>query len=63
MRVARGGAGRCAKRIAMRDAEHLAVAEAIARRDPEAAEAAMRAHLNSVHNQVNRLSSAGFAAG
>lgn len=63
MRVARGGAGSCPKRIAMRDAEHLRVAEAIARRDPEGAEAAMRAHLNSVHNQVNRMSTPGFAAG
>ena len=36
------------ERIAARDAEHRRVAEAIAARDPDAAEAAMRAHLSSV---------------
>ena len=35
-------------RVAARDAEHRAVAEAIAARDPDAAEAAMRAHLQAV---------------
>jgi DNA-binding FadR family transcriptional regulator len=62
MRIARGPSSTCPKRIANRDAEHRRVAEAIHQRDPEAAEAAMRAHLNSVMAQVNRLSSAGFAA-
>ncbi len=62
MRIARGPSSTCPKRIAMRDAEHARVAEAIRQRDPEAAEAAMRAHLNSVMAQVNRLSTAGFAA-
>lgn len=62
MRVARGPSSSCPKRIARRDSEHLRVAEAIRQRDPEAAEAEMRFHLNSVMAQVNRLSTAGFAA-
>jgi DNA-binding FadR family transcriptional regulator len=62
MRIARSPSSTCPKRIAMRDAEHMRVAEAIRQRDPEAAEAAMRVHLNSVMAQVNRLSSSGFAA-
>jgi DNA-binding FadR family transcriptional regulator len=48
----------CPKRIAQRDQEHLLIAEAIAQRDPEAAEAAMRAHLQSVQQQINERSSA-----
>lgn len=63
MRIARGPSSTCTKRIAMRDAEHMRVAEAIRQRDPEAAEVAMRGHLNSVLAQVNRLSTAGFASG
>jgi DNA-binding FadR family transcriptional regulator len=44
------------QRLAQRNAEHRAVAEAIAARDPDAAERAMRAHLTSVHKLViNRL--------
>lgn len=38
----------CKKRRAARDAEHLRIARAIADRDPEGAEQAMRAHLSSV---------------
>jgi DNA-binding FadR family transcriptional regulator len=53
----------CPKRIAKRDAEHRAIAEAIARRDPDAAERAMRAHLQSVLQQINERSNSGaFAA-
>jgi DNA-binding FadR family transcriptional regulator len=44
------------ERIVQRNAEHRAVADAIAARDPDAAERAMRAHLASVHKLViNRL--------
>ncbi len=39
-------------RVAQRDQEHHAVAEAIAARDPEGAEAAMRAHLHAVHRII-----------
>jgi DNA-binding FadR family transcriptional regulator len=46
----------CPNRLAQRDDEHRALAEAIAARDPERAEAAMRAHLNAVHRIIlNRL--------
>ena len=63
VRIAGTGAPTCPKRIAQRDAEHRAVAEAIARRDPQAAEAAMRAHLHAVQKQVNeRTNAAAFAA-
>lgn len=52
----------CPNRIAQRDQEHRAVADAIAARDPERAEAAMRAHLNEVHRViVNRLIAANAA--
>lgn len=45
-----------AQRLAQRNAEHRAVAEAIAARDADAAERAMRAHLGNVHKLVlNRL--------
>ncbi len=48
---------RCPKRIAERDAEHASIAAAIAGRDPEAAERAMRDHLGAVQQQIlNRLS-------
>ncbi|MBL8584818.1 MAG: FadR family transcriptional regulator [Rhizobiaceae bacterium] len=53
----------CPKRIAKRDAEHRAIADAIARRDSDAAERAMRTHLQAVLQQINERSSAGsFAA-
>jgi len=52
----------CPNRLAQRDQEHHAVAEAIAARDPERAEAAMRAHLNAVHRIIlNRLTAASAA--
>lgn len=52
----------CPNRLAQRDQEHRAVAEAIAARDPERAEAAMRTHLNAVHRLIlNRLTSANAA--
>ncbi len=43
---------RCPKRIAERDLEHAAIADAIARRDPDAAERAMRVHLGAVQQQI-----------
>jgi DNA-binding FadR family transcriptional regulator len=56
------GATACPNRLAQRDQEHHAVAEAIAARDPEGAEAAMRAHLNAVHRVIlNRLIAANAA--
>jgi GntR family transcriptional regulator, transcriptional repressor for pyruvate dehydrogenase complex len=52
----------CPNRLAQRDQEHHAVAEAIAARDPERAEATMRAHLNAVHRVIlNRLIAADAA--
>lgn len=52
----------CPNRLAQRDQEHKAVADAIAARDPEGAEAAMRAHLNAVHRIIlNRLIAANAA--
>lgn len=42
----------CPKRISQRDAEHRAVAAAIAARDPEGAEQAMRRHLAHVQRQI-----------
>ncbi|MGH8667977.1 MAG: FCD domain-containing protein, partial [Burkholderiales bacterium] len=47
----------CPKRLIQRNAEHKAVAAAIAARDAEAAERAMRLHLMNVHKLVmNRIS-------
>ena len=47
----------CPKRLQQRNAEHKSVAEAIAARDAEAAERAMRLHLMNVHKLVmNRIS-------
>jgi len=43
---------RCPNRIRQRDAEHGAIAEAIAARDPEGAERAMRDHLGAVQRQI-----------
>ena len=62
MRVARVTSATCPARIAQRDQEHRAVAEAIAARDPEAAEAAMRTHLLLVQRRVIERSNAGLAA-
>ncbi len=63
VKVARTTAPTCPKRIAQRDGEHRLIAEAISQRDPEAAEAAMRAHLLSVQRQIMERSNAGaFAA-
>jgi GntR family transcriptional regulator, transcriptional repressor for pyruvate dehydrogenase complex len=42
----------CPKRTLERDAEHRAIAQAILRRDPDAAERAMRAHLAAVQKRV-----------
>ena len=62
-KVARTASPTCPKRIAQRDGEHRLIAEAISQRDPEAAEAAMRAHLLSVQKQIVERSNAGaFAA-
>lgn len=62
MRIARNMPTSCPKRIGQRDAEHRRIAEAIAERDPEAAEAAMRDHLLSVQKQINARTSAGAVA-
>jgi len=52
----------CPNRLAQRDQEHKAAAEAIASRDPERAEAAMRAHLHAVHGVIlSRLMAANAA--
>lgn len=48
---------RSSARLGQRDSEHRAVANAIAARDPDGAEKAMRAHLHMVQRQVlDRLS-------
>ena len=62
MRVARVTPATCPTRIAQRDEEHQKIAEAIAARDPEAAEAAMRAHLLLVQRRIIERSNAGLAA-
>jgi GntR family transcriptional repressor for pyruvate dehydrogenase complex len=62
MKVARTAAPTCPKRIAQRDGEHRVIAEAILQRDPEAAEAAMRAHLFSVQRQITERSNGGAVA-
>jgi len=55
-------APQCPNRLAQRDREHHAVAEAIAARDPEGAETAMRTHLNAVHRIIlDRLMAASAA--
>jgi GntR family transcriptional repressor for pyruvate dehydrogenase complex len=45
-------AGVSPQRLAQRDAEHRAVAEAIAARDPDSAERAMRVHLAAVQRRI-----------
>lgn len=62
MKVARVTTSTCPARIAQRDQEHRAIAEAIAARDPEAAEAAMRTHLLLVQRRIIERSNAGLAA-
>jgi GntR family transcriptional regulator, transcriptional repressor for pyruvate dehydrogenase complex len=63
MKIARAPSPTCPNRIAIRDAEHMRVAQAISQRDPEAAEAAMREHLHAVQDQLNQRSSTrAFAA-
>jgi DNA-binding FadR family transcriptional regulator len=63
VRIAGTGAPTCPKRIAQRDAEHRLIADAISRREPEGAEAAMRAHLLAVQKQIMERTNAGaFAA-
>jgi len=52
----------CPKRIGQRDSEHRLIAEAIARRDPEAAEAAMRGHLTAVQKRIMERANMGIAA-
>lgn len=42
----------CPKRTLERDAEHRAIAQSIVRRDPDAAERAMRAHLTVVQKRI-----------
>lgn len=42
----------CPNRLKQRDAEHKLIADAIAARDPDAAEQAMRAHLGAVQRQI-----------
>ena len=63
VRIARTASPICPKAIAQRDAEHLAVADAIAQRDPDGAEAAMRTHLLAVQKRIHQHANAiSFAA-
>jgi DNA-binding FadR family transcriptional regulator len=62
MRVARGAPSTCPNRIAQRDGEHRRIAEAIAGRDPESAEEAMRTHLLLVQRRIMERSNSGLAA-
>jgi DNA-binding FadR family transcriptional regulator len=49
-------APRCPNRLQQRDAEHRTIAQAIAARDPDQAEAAMREHLATVQRTImNRM--------
>ena len=52
----------CATRLAKRDAEHGAIASAIAQRDPDQAERAMRSHLAAVQRQINDRLTPGASA-
>jgi DNA-binding FadR family transcriptional regulator len=52
----------CPKRVQLRDTEHRLIAEAIARRDPDGAEQAMRAHLASVQRQILERLAPGVSA-
>lgn len=60
-RMSVGGEARpCAARVRQRDAEHRAVALAIAGRDAAAAEAAMRAHILAVQRRIMERVSPGL---
>ena len=48
-----------ARQGAATNAEHVAIAEAIARHDPDAAEAAMRTHLHTAMQRIDDV----FASG
>ena len=61
VQLARQAPVTCPKRIGQRDEEHRLIADAISRRDPDGAEAAMRAHLESVRQRINERTNA-FAA-
>ena len=52
----------CPKRLARRDAEHRAIAAAIAGRDPEGAERAMRLHLAAVQRAITERLAPGLDA-
>ncbi len=52
----------CPTRLARRDGEHRAIAEAIAGRDPDAAEQAMRSHLAAVQRMIIERLSPGLNA-
>jgi DNA-binding FadR family transcriptional regulator len=52
----------CPKRIGQRDSEHRQIADAISRRDPDAAEAAMRSHLVAVQKRIMERANMGIAA-
>lgn len=52
----------CPNRLARRDGEHRTIAEAIAGRDAEAAEAAMRAHLAAVQRVIIERLNPGLTA-
>ena len=62
MRVVGVTPATCMKRIAERDGEHRRIAEEIAARNPDAAEAAMRAHLLAVQRRIMERSNGGLAA-
>jgi DNA-binding FadR family transcriptional regulator len=58
-----GGQPACPSRLRQRDSEHRAIAAAIAARDPDAAEQAMRLHLDAVQRQIlGRLNPSAGAA-
>jgi DNA-binding FadR family transcriptional regulator len=52
----------CPKRLLQRNAEHRSIADAIAARDADAAERAMRVHLTSVHRLILSRMSPEFEA-
>jgi GntR family transcriptional repressor for pyruvate dehydrogenase complex len=62
MRVVGVTPATCAKSVAERDGEHRRVAEAIAARNPDAAESTLRAHLLLVQRRIMERSNAGLAA-